>query len=78
VSSSWSWPPDAVAVDQILAGHRLPINFDALKGYYTAKWGGCPPESVETLDRPWGDKPIGYWEPVTREDLIDRYGIGRP
>lgn len=57
---------------------RLPINFDALKGYYTAKWGGCPPESVETLDRPWGDKPIGYWEPVTREDLIDRYGIGRP
>lgn len=56
---------------------RLPIDFDALKAYYARKWGGCPPESEETLLLPWGDRPLTWWPEVTREQLIDRYGLGR-
>lgn len=56
---------------------KLPIDFDALKGYYAAKWGGCPPESVETFDLPWGDRPLDWWPAVSIEELIDRYRLGR-
>lgn len=55
---------------------RCVINFDKLKGYYASKWGGVPGE--ERYDRPFGDPthPLEHWEPVTREQLIDRYGLG--
>lgn len=57
---------------------RQVVNFDALKGYYAAKWGGCPPDSDETLTMPWGDRPLDHWDPVTRDELVRRYGLGLP
>lgn len=53
---------------------RTVINFDALKAYYSAKWGGLP--GAERFERPFGCRPIDHWNPVTREELIDAYGLG--
>ena len=55
---------------------RQVINFDALKEFYIQKWGAVPPHGPETLALPWGDRPLDYWPPATREELIARYGLG--
>lgn len=55
---------------------RTVINFDALKAYYIGKWGAVPPHGDETLALPWGDRPLDWWPPATREELIARYGLG--
>lgn len=56
---------------------RTVVNFDALKAYYTAKWGGCPPEATERYRTPFdAGHSLRWWVPAGRAELIDRYGLG--
>jgi hypothetical protein len=55
------------------------INYDALADYWWAKWG-LPVNDAGDLTRghvtPFGkDVPLSWWEPVTIDELLVRYGI---
>jgi len=70
---------DGRGYDRLLAVNpgRTVVNFDAHQGYYASKWGGCPPDS-ERFTHPFDDPslPLDWWAPASREDLIERYGLG--
>lgn len=54
---------------------RMVVNFDAQKAYYVDKWGGLPGEEIYTSPFGMGCR-IDYWEPCTREEIIERHGLG--
>lgn len=71
-----SWPRAWVnALSQGAALHNTAVSCPAppLLDYYARKWGGAKGE--ETFTRPFGDKPLDWWEDVPVPELARRYGL---
>lgn len=62
------------AMAQTVASHSHLVDAHPLLDYMREKWGGDKGE--ETFDRPWGDKPLDYFEEVPIPVLAERYGYG--
>lgn len=72
-----TWPKVWVnAMSQGVALHAPLIECPAapLLAYYRQKWNGDKGE--ELWDRPWGDKPMGYFVEEPIPVLAQRYGLG--
>lgn len=45
---------------------------DPLLRYYALKWGGA--KGFEKFDKPFGDKPLDYWEAPSIPEMAEKYG----
>lgn len=80
-------PRDGHAHDELrrLNPGARTINWQAFTRYFIAKWGVTPIDSETWVKggeftgyrTPFdGGHPTSYWEEASREDLIERYGLG--
>ena len=65
---------NALSQGAALHAHLVTCPADPLLAYMEQKWGG--PKGSETWVRPFGDKPLDYFEDVPIPELAHRYGYG--
>lgn len=76
VGMEGNWPRAWVNVlSRGVAAHNQIVSCPAppLLEYIARKWGG--PKGAEKFTRPFGDKPLAFWEDVPISELARRYGL---